>query len=648
MIAQLFSLLSLATIALASYGVGRPIVRGLSLGQGDRLSTAVWSVGAGLVVAGTALAGLGLVGLAYSPLIGGLSLAACFWAMGQIASGHDKTSASAVAWTVDGSGRPRPREPDRAEECSRPPWAPPPTWLRRGVLSLAGLACLGSLAAALAPPTAGDALCYHLELPKTFLADHAIRHLPDSENSTYPLLTEMWYLWGLALDGGVAAQLVHWGLGVLLGLATVVLATPVLGRPWAWVAGALVLLVPGVNNQMTAPLNDVALALWTTLLAAAWWRVAVAGESRRWLVLAGLAAGGALGTKYVAMLMLAALAIASAWAFCRHPHRRRPLLEGAAVVAVLATSVAGPWYLRASWYRGNPVYPFLSEVFESGPDAAEQHETLPESKSPLGRSLAGALSAPWQVTMYPERFGGRGHQLGVLLLAAVPGVVFTRRLRGLGTLASVGLVYCGLWYLLRQNVRFLLPAVPLLTVAAVWVWVEMRRFPALPRLAAGAAFAAVLAAYALIPLARSRDRLPVAVGLESREEYLLRHEPTWPAATVLNHWFGPDAHLLSQDYRAFHFQCRVTRENVYRRRTGYDRTLADPADLSRTLRRAGFTHLLLAENLADRGIQYDPVLSRLAEAQWSTAASDSLVTLADYRFQDADGALRRYRLVMLR
>ena len=648
MLAQLSSLLSLATIALASYGLGRPIVRALGVGQEDRLSTAVWSLVTGLIVAGTLLAGLGLAGLLYAPLIGVFSLTASFWAVGQILSEAGKPTASAEALVEGGSGRPRPRPSDPSDESARAPWASPPQWLRRGILLLAGLACLGSLASAMAPPTAGDALCYHLELPKAFLADHAIRYLPYSENSTYPLLTEMWYLWGLALDGGVAAQLVHWGLGVLLGLATVVLATPVVGRPWAWIAGALVVLVPGVNNQMTAPLNDVALALLTTAAVAAWWRVVVAGESRRWFVLAGLAAGGALGTKYLAMLFVAALAIPSAWAFCRRPYQRRLVLEGVAIVAVVAASVAGPWYVRAAWHRGNPVYPFLSEVFGSDPGTTEEHETLPESKSPLGRSFAGALSAPWQVTMHPERFGGRGHQLGVIWLAAVPGVLFTRRLRGLGVLAGVGLAYCVLWYLLRQNVRFLLPAVPLVAVVAVWVWIEMRRFPALPRWLAGATFAAALGAYTLIPLARSRGQLPVALGLETRDEYLLRHEPTWQAAEVMNQWFGPDAHLLSQDYRAFHFECRVTRENVYRRRTGYDRTITDPADLSRTLRRAGFTHLLLAENLTDRGAQYDPTLARLAEAQWSTPAGDSLVTLADYRFPDADGGLRRYRLVMLR
>jgi hypothetical protein len=513
MLPNILSLLSLATIALASYALGRPIVRALGVAEEDRLAVTVWSVFAGLLAAGMLLAGLGLVGILYSPLIGVLSVAGCFWGIGQIVFEHGESDPNVarvsnvptsqrhvgnvprnmLAARAGGSLRETPATL-KCSEYPRTPWAPPPRWVSRGVVLLAGLACLGSLVSAMAPPTAGDALCYHLELPKSFLADHVIRHLPYSENSTYPLLAEMWYLWGLALDGGVAAELVHWGLGLLLGLATVVLATPVVGRPWAWIAGALVILVPGVNNQMTAPLNDVALAVPTTLAMAAWWQGVVGGQGRRWFVLAGLAAGGALGTKYVAVLFVAAVAITSAWAFCRHPLRRKVLVEGAAIVSVVAASVAGLWYVRAAWYRGNPVYPFLSEVFASGADDPQDHETLPESKSPLGRSLSGAIVAPWQVTMHPERFGGRGHQLGVLFLAAMPAVLFTRRLRGLGALAAVGLVYFFLWYLLRQNVRFLLPVVPILSVVVVWVWIETGRFPRPSRGVAGATFAAVRAA----------------------------------------------------------------------------------------------------------------------------------------------------------
>jgi len=639
MIDQILSILAFVSLAMAAFGLGRPILRGLSVAEEDRLSLVVWSISLGLIAAGLVLLVLGLLGILYAPLIGLITAAACLMAVGEIGRGYIERKISAVEDT-------RPRQFQKGPQTS---WTPPAPWLSGGLLLAAGAACLGSLLAALAPPTAGDAMCYHLELPKTFLLQHRIVYLPYHDNSTFPLLAEIWYLWALAVEGGVCAQLVHWGLGILLGLATVVLATPVLGRPWAWIAGGLVVLTPGVNNQMTAPLNDVALAAMTTLAVAAWWRAVVAEDGRRWFLLAGLAAGAALGTKYIALLLAVAVGLAWLWIALRNKARRRLLLEGAAIVAVVAASVGGIWYVRAAWHRGNPVYPFLGEVFSDRQTAnSDLSETLPKSKSPLGRGPIALASAPWQVTMHPERFGGRGHQLGVLPLVALPGLLFCRRLRGLGTLLAVSAGYAVLWFLLRQNVRFLFPVVPLLAAATVWVWVGVRRFPIPARWTVAAAFAGVVAAMAAVGLHRAGDRLAVATGIESREDYLLRHEPTYQAAAVLNRLAPEGAHVLSQDYRGFYFDSRVTRENVYRRHSGYDRCITDPARLSHQLRRAGFTHLLLAEASGSNAVGFDPTLSRLADAQTKTASADALLTLTEYRFRDCHGAVRRYRLVMLR
>lgn len=624
-------------ILLAAYGLGRPVVRALRVGQEDWLSDVVWGVCLGLVVGGALLAVLGLAGGLYAPLIGVLTGVACFWGAGELLFGGARHAAET---------RPYGDLPQAPMELVPVGFAPPAAWLRKGMGWLAVLSSLGALIAALAPPTAGDALCYHLELPKTFLIDHAIRFQPDHDNATFPLLVEMWYLWGLAIDGPVTAQLIGWTVGVLLGLATVLLATPIVGRPWAWIAGAVVLLVPGLANQMTAPLNDLPLALLATLALTAWWRAVVNDEGRRWFVLAGLAAGGALGVKYLALFFAAAVGLVFAWRFVRQADRRRLFVEGVAIVTIVGVSVGGLWYLRAAWYRGNPVFPFFTEVFvERHPDAAPI--TVPENKSPLGRHPLGVATAAWHVTMHPDRLGGRGHQLGVLFLAVLPGLIVARRLRGLGLLLAIAVAYWMLWYSLRQNVRFLLPIVPVLAVASAWVWIEMRRFPRLPRCLAGLIMASIVMVNAGTSLARCRDQLATACGLESREEYLSRREPTWPAAEIANRILEPTAHLLSQDYRAYYFQCRVTRENAYRRRTRYDLEVDKPADLCRTLRRAGFTHLLLAENGGSQGIQFDDTLSRLADAQWANDPTHSLLKLADYQFRDSDGALRRYRLVML-
>jgi len=641
MLYQLLSILAFFSMIVAAFVLGRPIVRGLGVGQEDRLSALVWSMALGLIAAGMFLLGLGMIGLLYVPVIALLTVAACAWALVDVVR-----RCARLGWpealTVEQLSA------GELAEWPPAPVAPPAVWLLWGILAAAAVACLGSLVGALAPPTAGDALCYHLELPKTFLLEHRIAALPYHDNATFPLLTEMWYLWGLALGGGVCAQLVHWGLGLLLAGATVVLATPILGRPWARVAGAVVVLTPGVNNQMTAPLNDVALAVFSALTLAAWWKAINGGENRRWFVVAGLAAGGALGTKYVALLLMAAIGATWLWAVLLKPRRRRLLIEGAAVAAVVAVSVGGPWYVRAAWYRGNPVFPFFSEVLADADAPAPGRGTLPASKSPLGRGPMAMAVAPWQITMHPERFGGRGHQLGVILLAALPGLLFCRRLRGLGTLLAVSSVYGVLWFLLRQNVRFLFPVVPPLCVATVWVWIELRRLRPTARWTAAAVFAAVVLAMVVVPLRRSRNQWAVAVGAEDRGDYLVRTEPIWPAAAVANELFSGDAHLLSQDYRGFHFNCRVTRENVYRRYTHYDREISDPAELARRLREAGFTHLLLAENLAAEGAAFDPTLGRLVDAQLATATAEELLTLTDYRYHDCDGGERHYRLVVLR
>jgi len=652
MLHSLLALAAFAILVLAAFGLGRPVVRGLRLENDDALATAVWSIGLGMVAAGLVLVVLGLCGLLYEPLVSVLTTAAAFWGAGQVLRARleadpEFADHGASFETLEPAA---PAEPD-AEPA-------PPRWVLRGMFWAAGLAAAGSLVAALAPPTAGDALCYHLELPKQFLARHSLVFLPYHDNSTFPLLAEMWYVWGLALHGGECAQLVHWGLGVLLALAAVVLATPILGRPWAWMAGGLVLLTPGVNNQMTAPLNDVALAAMTTLALAAWWKAAILGEGRRWFLVAGVMLGAALGTKYVALLFVVALAVPWMWLVVKRPKYRRVLLEGATVMAVAAASVGGVWYVRAAWHRGNPVYPFLSELKvavslrETKAHLAERddyvRETLPASKSPLGRSPLALFSAPWQVTMQPDRFGGRGHQLGLLPLAVLPGLVFCRRLRGLGLLLAVAAAYSGVWFLLRQNVRFLFPAIPLFAVGIAWVWVEVQRFPLGARRVAAAVFAMIVLLFGGVGLHRAADKAAVAVGLRDRESYLIHHDPTYPAAAVLERFGRDDVHLLTQDYRTYRFQNDVTRENVYRRETGYHRRVSKTQPLSRVLKSAGFTHLLLAETTGGDPMHYAPTLSRLAEAELAEGPDAGLRVLSNYEHHSPDGLARHYRLVELR
>ncbi|MDA7979281.1 MAG: phospholipid carrier-dependent glycosyltransferase [Pirellulales bacterium] len=621
-------------IALTAWGLGYPLVRRWAISGEDALSRQAWSFAIGLITAGTLLTGLGLIGCLDLVLIRVLTVAGCGWALGQIwrqrcrriGTGTISLGSEIVPVSHNVAG--------------------PPNWWQQGLFLACLFALAGSMVSALSPATAGDALCYHLELPKQFLQAEAILFVPWHDNATFPLLTEIWFAWGMALEGAVTAQLIHWGLGVLFAMAVMSLARDLLGRDWAVTAGAIALLIPAVSNQMTSPLNDIALAAFTTLGLIAWRRYLLEGEPdkrtarRTWILRAGLAAGAALAIKYVALIFVVALALATAWRVLRRQVEWSTVARGAVVVFAIAFLIASAWYIRAAWHRGNPVYPFFASLAgnANGPD------TIRESKRPLGWNAADLAGAPWHLTMKPDAFGGRGHQLGCLFLATLPGVLFARRLRGLGFLLIFAACYFMIWFALRQNLRFLLPAVPVLILAATWLLVETCRFAALPALITRGMIAGALALMALLPLYRARKHVAVALGVESRATFLQREEPTYLAAQFALQQLPRAACILSQDYRMYYFPCPVTRENIWRRETGYQQGL-DGMEASAKLRTAGFSHVLLAESL-DGETHFNATLSKLI-AQAEKDAPETVTPVLEYESAAIGGHRRRYRLIEL-
>ena len=597
---SLASLLTPAILGLGAYGLGRPLLGRLRVDQEGRLERGVWSVAIGLVVAAWALAALALLGLLNPVLIAILSLAASAWgaarlALGNRHSGRERTSPG-LLW------RHGPGEPGRG------PGDDPPPWIARVAAIAAGLVCLGSLVSALAPPTAAEAYP-HLHLAKSMLLDGGLGGWSGDVTRPPPGVVHLWYLWALALDGPVGARLVQWGLGVLLAIAAAVAAAPILGRRWAWLAGVVTVLVPGVHGGMAGPSVGVVLGLATTLALAAWRRGAIDGGRRGWLAVAGLMAGAALATDPLALVFLPAMAASAGWVWLRQPRRRAALVRDTLAVLALAAVAGGPWCAAALIHgaAGQPL-----------PDRGD---------------LAAA--------------GGPEYQLGALLPAALPGVLITRRLRGLGMLLAVAVLYGAGWHLLGAGGALLVPLVPLLAVAAVWVWIETRRFPAGARHVTRTALAGLLLLAAAEGIVRCRGQLSVACLQESRRQYLARHDPAWPAAELANEVFPPGARLLSEEPHTFYFPCRASRAEVYRQQSGYDRRLGRPADLARVLREAGFTHLLLAEDLDGQPGRVEPTLSRLVDAHWAAGDGRSLTKLMEYSVEAPDGRLRRYRLVMV-
>ncbi len=487
---------------------------------------------------------------------------------------------------------------------------------------LVGLA--GTLLTALAPVTDGDALCYHLQVPKVFLAEGSAVFEPDLHETIYPLVTEALYAVGLAIRGPVACRLIQWLLGLAFAANVAAMARPVLGDRARW-ASAVALLVPAVSNGMGAPLNDVALAAFGNAAILAWtrWNDRPSGRSA---ILVGVLAGLAVGVKYPALVLAGLLGLG---------FLARGKARHAALFGLVAAGVGGGWYARAFVHTGNPVYPFFRQVFGgSGID-----EVLDPIKRPMAVTLGNLLTALGPMTLHPDRFDSLSHQFGPAFLLFLPALLWARPPRRVLGVVALGYAFLVLCLTQRQSMRFVLIAVGPMAVGVAWLaveWWDRRTVPGrvlVGLLAGSLAFEAGLAA------ARARHGLGVVAGRESAESYLARREPTFVVGCWIDANLPPGARLVGQDHRGFYLPRPYAMELAHRRRTGLGRHGESASEVVEGLRRAGFTHVLLCPPVPEDAVEFDPSLGRLL-APW-LAASRPL-----YRrdLADADGVVRRYAI----
>ncbi len=508
----------------------------------------------------------------------------------------------------------------------------------RLVMLCTALVIVGTALCALAPVTDGDALCYHLQVPKVFLIQESVGFAPDLHETVYPLVTELLYALALEFRGPVACRWVQWMLGLVFAANVVALARPSLGRR-SWLAGAIALLAPAVSNGMSAPLNDVALAAFGTAAILAWMRLNDAPSIRAAMV-AGALAGLAIGVKYPALVLCGLLFLGIVLRCPSSTRRGADISAGrwltlAGVYLGVVILVGGCWYIRAYVHTGNPVFPYFRQFFGN----AGLLEVLAPDKRPLAVTPWNLLLALLPLSLEPDRFDSFSHQFGPVFLLFLPALVFERAPRRV--LGQVGLAYLFLMLCLtqRQSMRFVLLSLGPMSVGVAYLatrWSDRKTLPARLLLAS---LLLALGFEASVALARSRQALGVVMGRESRFDYLVRREPTfnvgrWAAANL-----SRAARLIGQDHRGFYIPRPYTMELAHRRRTGLGSHGESPGQIIAQLRKSGFTHLLLCPPVPETAVEFDPTLGRLL-GSWLARQTP----LYRQDLTDGDGVLRRYAI----
>lgn len=347
---------------------------------------------------------------------------------------------------------------------------------------------------AMSPPVSWDASAYHLTLPKLFLAHGGFRPVEMNVYSHWPMGGELLFALAMLLRDHVLAKLVHFGFGLATCVAIVALC-----RRWhrpesGILAVAFFLANPVVVFELRVANVDLAQTFFTTL-ALAMMLEATGSEDgplrRGELLLAGICCGLVAAIKVQGIVTAGLLALLLAPRILHRETRS----DGFRALLLFSLPVAAlwlPWLVKAAWFTGNPVYPLLYETF-GGPDwssaLGEQFHAWQRSIG-MGREPLDYLLLPLRVIL----LGGWGYgtfdgEIGAFWLLLVPLAILCSRGNYLARRALLlSALFFGFWSLTSQQIRFLVPFLPLLSMAAGIGMVELLerlRSPRERRLALG-------------------------------------------------------------------------------------------------------------------------------------------------------------------
>ncbi len=444
-------------------GLGQRILRAEGIPTLERAALH-YALGAGLI--SLIWLGLGVLGLYRFPLGAPLLILGCIVLRKEISGWYKSLGLIVNAY----------KESDRLEKF---------------LAVLAAVLVLNQLVIALAPPIKWDALAYHLQLPRQYLAAGKLIFTPENPYWGHPQIVEMLNTFAMSFHRAQTAAALNWGAGVvfllgLFGLTNTQLArlrmqrylepgfTAPAGttnpRPAAagWMAVTAVLAGTTFRYLLGWSYTDLFSALFglAALITFFAW---LDEQNPTWFLWTGLFCGFALGTKWTAGLLPAGLFLA-ALLFRKQGQLSLKTWFLAGGIAFLAIT---PWLVKNGIATGNPLYPYLW-----GTPWIDAARLASANQPPETIDWWQHLLVPFMTTWAGvDSMQGFGADLGpLLLLFAVPGFWLYRRCQKVQVLlillilAGISLAAASLRFGHLIQTRLYYALLPAMALPCGWGW----------------------------------------------------------------------------------------------------------------------------------------------------------------------------------
>ncbi|MBX7060952.1 MAG: glycosyltransferase family 39 protein [Pyrinomonadaceae bacterium] len=413
--------------------------------------------------------------------------------------------------------------------------------------------------AALAPPIAKDTLLYHFALPKAFIAQHSNAFVEGNIASYLALGGEMHFVWAMLLGGVYSVRAGEAAAGVIAFLFLPLLLSVVFGwarelnvsRAWSLIAVLIVAAIPTVFHSASSGYTDVALAFYATLAVYSLLRWFESRGAKHLAILA-IFLGGALAIKLTTLFLIAALVLVILLKVRNEASAGK--LVGTAILAfVLAGVLASPWYLRTWTATGSPLFPFYLSVWKGAApgwdvERSNLFQVMNSQYGGVDQAPVNYLLAPFRLSLaaQPEDANLYDGVLGAAFLIGLPLLWFGLRRKTNGaitSLAAISGIYFLFWLFSSEQIRYLLPIVPLLAIAIAASGDSTQDAGMRKTWYYAFGLASLLCVLTSLAWFSMRSPLRVVLGGESREAYLTRQLDYYDDYALINSTTPSDARI---------------------------------------------------------------------------------------------------------
>lgn len=409
------------------------------------------------------------------------------------------------------------------------------------------------------PVSACDDLSYHLAVPKIYIQNHGFKYIPYIIHSNWPFLMEMLYTLGLLLTGqAVVPQTFHFLTSVLAVFTIYLFGRKYFSARVGLLASAIFYTAFVVRQNAWIAHIDISLTFFELLAVYAFvnWFYS---EQKKWLILSAAGCGLAMATKLTGLFPLLILAAGVFYKIIIvNKNSLLKVLKPLLLFCTISIAIVSPWFVKSYIHTGNPVWPFAYKIFGGAnwsPKYDRQFEVVLKSHGANRRGFLNYLLLPVNLIRYSGDFAYKPQYFfAPFFIYLILFMIFIRKTpQVIKYLAAYSFIYVSMFFQIGQETRFLLPVLPVLSLILAF-WVEQFYIHKKYIFKICAFFMIIPLVYRFPLTSRSHfKRLPVVLGMETRENYLQRELEVYPMFAWINQNLSNDTRvLIIGDIRCFY------------------------------------------------------------------------------------------------